>query len=72
MSLAIPEFSDEEIATVQANLDHRWGAGKPALELADVEILFDPDEGEFTPCPAIFSIYIIVWWTGGRCRVQLE
>ncbi len=33
MSLAIPEFSDEEIATVQANLDHRWGAGKPALEL---------------------------------------
>ena len=68
MSLAIPEFSDEEIATVQANLDHRWGAGKPALELivasrnriALLQRLFGPVHGHDRDRTAAFDQQMLV------------
>jgi hypothetical protein len=54
MSSAIPDFTDDETACIQAHVFKRWGLGKVELIAADVEVQLNPDDATPTECPAIF------------------
>jgi hypothetical protein len=65
MSDPIPDFSDDELASVQAQVYQRWGLGKVELLRADVEVLLNPADDAPTTCPAIF-------WQADECSFVLQ
>ena len=58
------EFSRFEIATVQANVDARWGRSKVELLLADVG-LRSKDRNEIMEYPALF-------WSVNECNFVIQ
>ncbi len=65
MSDPIADFSDDDLASVQALVYKRWGLGKVELLRADVEVLLNPGDAAPTTCPAIF-------WQADGCSFAIQ
>ena len=65
MNSAISEFTDDELASIQAQVHKRWGLGKVELIRADVEVLLNPGDGAPTTCPAVF-------WQADECSFVVQ
>lgn len=66
---AIPEFTENEIWTVETALRERYGEPR-SLELAETELRLNPVSPELTPCPTVYwedkGCHFVICKTGDK------
>lgn len=65
MTATVPDFSEDEVALIRAQVARRWSEAEVRLELADVEVLLHGREGASFTCPAVF-------WRMGECSFVVQ
>ena len=65
MAATIPDFSEDEVALIEAQVARRYGEVEVPLVLADVELLLDGQGSPPVTCPAVF-------WQVGECSFVVQ